>query len=319
MRYISLPGLELKCSQIVLGTSAFTPERKQAVFGILDAYREAGGNVLDTSRIYGAGKSEAVLAMWLQERHNRQEMIVINKGCHHFVDEQGRHYPEKHRVKPEIITADLKESLERMNLDYFDIYLLHRDDQEVPVADLMDVLELHRREGRIKTYGVSNWSTARIAAANEYAAGKGYSGIVVNSPSLSLAVINEPRWEGCTYVDRAYARWHEERQLALFSWASQASGFFTGLYTRDHCPNPDIARVYYNETNWERLERARSLAKQKGDAITANHIALAYVLQQPFPTGAVIGPQTPGELIDSLTALDIDLSEQERIWLEFNC
>lgn len=315
MKYFSIPGLERGCSQIVLGTSSFTPEDADDVFAILDHYVEHGGNTLDTSRVYGLGKSEEVLTMWLKARQNRQNVIIINKGCHHYVDATGCHHPEQQRVSPEILTQDLRESMARMQVDYFDIYLLHRDNPAVPVGELIDALQEHKNAGLIKAYGVSNWSTKRIDAANTYAASKGYAGIVVNSPSLSLAQINESRWGGCVYVDQDYIKWHEKNQLALFSWASQASGFFTGIYTRENVPNPDIARVYYNDANWERMHRAKQLAKQKGNQFSANHIALAYVLNQFFPICAVIGPQKVSELLSSLEAVNIELSEKERLWL----
>ncbi len=316
MHYITIPGISDCCSQLVLGTSLFTPKRKEEVFAILDAYVELGGNTLDTSRIYSNGKSEEVLRMWLQARKNRQQVIIINKCCHHHVDDQNHHYPDQQRVQPHIITEDLHESLDRMKVNYFDLYLLHRDDSRVPISELFDVLEWHRQAGRIKAYGVSNWSTERIAKAMRYTSSKGYSGIAINSPSFSLAHINEPRWEGCVYADRNYMEWHEKTQLPLFSWACQASGFFTGRFTPDNVPNPDIERVYYNNGNWERLRRAAQLATVKGSNFTANHIALAYVLNQPLPICAVIGPQNTAEMIANFEALRIKLTPQELAWLD---
>lgn len=283
---------------------------------MLDAFIEHGGNTLDTSRIYGLGKSELVLSMWLKARRNRDDLVIISKCCHHHIDEAGRHHPQCRRVKPEFIAQDIRESLDRMQVDYFDICLLHRDDPAVPVAELMDALQGHKDSGLIRAYGVSNWTTERMEAASSYCAAKGYAGLSANSPSLSLAQINEPRWVGCVYADQRYAEWHSRTQLPLFSWAAQASGFFTGRYAADSFSNPDIARVYYSEANWERFRRAQILAEQKGQGVTANHIALAYVLHQPFPISAIIGPQTRHELLDCIQATAIALSEQERLWLE---
>lgn len=316
MKYIPIAGLEQGCSQIIMGTSLFTPARKDEVFAILDAYVEHGGNTLDTSRIYSLGRSEDVLAMWLKARGCRGRLNIVSKGCHHYVDADGRHHPDIARVRPEIITQDLKESLGRLQVEHFDIYLLHRDDPSVPVDELFDCLEEHRRAGLIRAFGVSNWSTARMEAANAYAAAKGYPAIALSSPSFSLARINKPRWQGCIYADEAYIDWHAKTRIPLFSWASQASGFFTGLYSRQSGPNPDILRVYSNEGNWERFRRAGELAARKGIDFTANHVALAYVLCQPFPVGAVIGPQKASELLDSLKAVDLALAARELAWLD---
>ena len=316
MKYISIPGLQRQCSQIVAGTAGLTPEHKGEVFAMLDAFVEHGGNTLDTSRIYGLGKSETVLAMWLKARNNRNDLVIISKCCHHYIDETGQHHPLLKRVNPECIAKDIRESLDRMQVDYFDICLLHRDDQDVPVGELMDALEEQKESGLIKTYGVSNWTTERIEAAIRHCKTKGYAGLSANSPSLSLALINEPRWVGCVYADKSYAQWHRDMQLPLFSWASQASGFFTGRYLADIISNSDIARVYYNDINWERYRRAQALATKKGDWVKASHIALAYVLNQPFPICAIIGSRTAAEMTDSIKATDIVLTEAERLWLE---
>jgi Predicted oxidoreductases (related to aryl-alcohol dehydrogenases) len=183
----------------------------------------------------------------------------------------------------------------------------------VPVSELIDVLQEHKEAGLIKAYGVSNWTPGRIAEANRYAVRKGYAGIVVNSPSLSLARINEPRWAGCVYADDPYIRWHEKSRMPLLAWASQASGFFSG--TLKGGLSSDLIRVYDNAGNRERFERARQLALRKGSQYTANHIALAYVLNQAFPIGAIIGPQKVEHLRDSFRALAIQLSEAELRWL----
>jgi aryl-alcohol dehydrogenase-like predicted oxidoreductase len=316
MRYIAIKGLEQSCSQIVLGTSFFRPEMKDLVFEILDTYIAQGGNVLDTSRVYGVGQSERAIALWLKAR-NRKNVMLISKGCHHYVDQEGIHHPEQKRVRPEFITEDLKYSLENMGTDYFDMFLLHRDDPSVPVGELIDALEEHKQAGLIKTYGVSNWSTQRMDEAIAYANRKGYIGIALNSPSLSLAKVTENRWEGVVYADSKYINWHENTKLPLFSWAAQASGFFyyASRFKPEKFPNPDIARVYYSEENLERLKRATQLAKKIGNGIEATNVALAYVLNQSFPICAVIGPQKPLGVRSSIAAANIVLTEDERLWL----
>ena len=320
MRYIAIKGLKRSVSQIVLGTSFFRPEMKDLVFEILDTYIAQGGNVLDTSRVYGVGQSESVIALWLKAR-NRQDVMITSKGCHHYVDKNGIHYPEQKRVRPEFITEDLKYSLENMGTDYFDIFLLHRDDPSVPVGELIDTLEEHKRAGLIKTYGVSNWSTQRMDEAIAYANSKGYTGIALNSPSLSLAQVTENRWEGVVYADKKYISWHEKTKLPLFSWAAQASGFFyfASQFKPAEFPNPDIARVYYNEENMERLKRTTQLAQKIGNGIEATNVALAYVLNQSFPICAVIGPKKPSGVISSIASANILLTEDERLWLDLQC
>jgi aryl-alcohol dehydrogenase-like predicted oxidoreductase len=178
-------------------------------------------------------------------------------------------------------------------------------------------LNEHKRAGRLRAFGGSNWSTARLDAANAYARQHGLAGFAGSSPNLSLAAWNEPMWPGCLAASDPESRaWYTRTQLPLFAWSSQATGFFSGRYAREDRNIPGIGPIvstWFNEGNFERLERARQLAVHKG--VTSNQIALAYVLCQPFPTFALIGPQTIDELADSLVALDIALTPQEMRWL----
>ncbi|MBP1931349.1 aldo/keto reductase [Ammoniphilus resinae] len=311
MKMTSVKGLKKECSQLVLGTVFFSLKNSQIAFDILDSYFEQGGNTIDTAHVYGKGQSEKTVGMWLSCRQIRHEVIILTKGAHH--DANGP------RVTPEAITYDLMTSLDRLNIDYIDIYMLHRDNPHVPVDEIMDSLYEHQQSGLIRTIGTSNWTYQRIEEANNYAIRKGYPGFVVNSPNLSLAKPNEPRWPGCISVNQGYIDWHKRTQLPLFSWSSQAGGFFTGKYSPDNKEHPDMVRVYYNSDNWERLRRANELAYQKGNGITANHIALAYVLNHPFPTCALIGPEKTSELESSLKAIEVELSEDEMKWLDLRC
>src|SRR5947209_17905962 len=102
--------------------------------------------------------------------------------------------------------------------------------------------------------------------------------------------------------------------MPLFAWSSQAGGFFTGRYTPDNLENEDMVRVYYNEGNWERLRRATELGRKKG-GFTANQVALAWVLHQPFPVFALIGPHSVEELNSSVSALELELTPDEVRWL----
>ena len=314
MKGIEVPGLDKPVSRLILGTSGLSAD-PQAAFEMLDTFVELGGNTFDTAHLYNRGASERMIGKWLQARQNREEITIVDKGGHHYVAEDGTHDASVSRVNAKEITRDLMESMERLQVEYIDLYMLHRDNTSVPVSELVDMLEEHIQAGRIRRAGVSNWSYSRIEEANQYADQKGYHRLVVNSPSFSLAKINEPRWPGTVYLDRDYEDWHSRTQMPVFSWASQASGFFTGRFSPENKTNADMVRVYYSQDNWERYRRAETLAKQKGSQYTPNHIALSYVLHQPFPTCAVIGPQTVAELRDCFTALQLSLSPDECKWL----
>ncbi|MCS6776992.1 MAG: aldo/keto reductase [Chloroherpetonaceae bacterium] len=306
MQYGSIPGVALPVARIILGSMVCTTDAMEATRALLDAYVQAGGNAIDTAHLYHGGKSERAIGQWMQERGNRDRIVLITKGAH--PTDAGP------RVTPGDITQDLTESLDRLQTDRIDIYLLHRDDENVPVEPIIECLNQHCAEGRIVIFGASNWSTARIDAANAYARQQGLRGFSVSSPHFSLALTNEPVWAGCVTLDDAGRQWHRQNQMPLLPWSAQARGFFTGRFTPDDTSSEHMVRVYYNDTNWERYRRAQELALQKG--CDARHIALAYVLAEPYPVFALIGPATIAELQDSLRALDVALSPRERAYLE---
>ena len=160
MRTIRLPDVDKPISVIGLGTGtpkAFTPATYPRGAALLDAYLAAGGNCLDTAPVYSLGDSERTIGRWLRERQTRDEVILITKGCHPEFDPSdpfGK--PWQPRVTPEALYADVNDSLERLQTDFIDIYLLHRDDESVPVQVILNALNAERTRGRIRALGVSN-------------------------------------------------------------------------------------------------------------------------------------------------------------------
>ncbi len=281
----------LPLSRLALGTLGFSLATRDRDYALLDAWIEAGGNVIDTAHVYEDGDAERLLGLWLRDRPGvRERIVLVTKGAHPDGD--------RARVTPADIEADLRDSIERLG-GPIDLYLLHRDDPAVGVDELIDALDAHRRVGAIRAFGVSNWTLSRIEEANAYAAERGVAGVACNSPHLSLAVQNEPPWAGCLSATDAGSRaWHERTGMPLLAWSAQAGGWFAGA-------EPP---VYDNDDNRERRARAGQL----GDA---NAVALAWVLAQPFPTVAVVGPHSVEHLRASLEALEVELSADEVRWL----
>lgn len=306
MKYIDIAGVDKPVSNLMKGTDYFFHDRYELVANNIDAYLEIGGNCFDSAHIYCGGQSEEVLGRYMKDRGNRDQLIILTKGAHH--DQHGPRVTKQH------IEADLEVSLRRLQTDYIDMYGLHRDDPAQPVHLIIDALNEHIKAGKVGAIGVSNWTWQRIKEANEYAAANGLVGFSFNSPNLSLAKANEPFWAGCVSADAETCKWHEEVQLPLFSWSSQARGFFTGRFSPENRDNADLVRVFYSDDNWERLNRATKLAAEKG--VTAIQIALAYVLNQPFPTCALIGAQNVDELKSCDEGATIKLTKAEMDWLD---
>jgi aryl-alcohol dehydrogenase-like predicted oxidoreductase len=308
MEYISIQGVKKPVSRLMKGSDYFFHKDYEKAANNMDAFLAIGGNAVDTAHIYCRGQSEEVLGRYMKERNNRENIVILTKGAHH--DAKGP------RVNKEAIRQDLSESLERLQTESVDMYALHRDDPNTPVGAIMEALNEHIESGVVEAIGTSNWTWQRLQEANEYAAEHGLTGFSFNSPNLSLAKANEPFWPGCVSADAETCKWHEKHQLPLLSWSSQARGFFTGRFTPEVRDNEDLVRVFYSDDNWDRLRRAEQLAAQK--QVTPIQIALAYVLNQPFPTCALIGAQTAEELNSCNAGSQIELTRAELDWLDLS-
>ncbi|MGT2426502.1 aldo/keto reductase [Amnibacterium kyonggiense] len=300
MRYGEIPGLGKRMSRLVLGVDN-QPDLAHAS-AIFDHFIERGGNAFDTAYIYGGGSNERRLGRWIANRGIREDVVVITKGAH------------TPHCDPESLTRQLHESLERQGTDYADLYLMHRDNLEVPVGEFVDVLDEHVRAGRIRVYGLSNWGTDRFDEAVAYAKANGRIAPSVLSDHFGLAEAYDVPWAGCRHVtDPDSKRWLEERQVTLLPWSSQARGFFARARP-DDLSDAELVRCYYSDGNFERLARATRLGEELGVPATA--VALAYVLAQPFPTFPLFGPRTIAEARSSMQGLDVELAPEQVAWLD---
>ena len=297
---VTKPNGELKqIARIVCGaTIEGSPNLLTFGLALLDDYYERGGTAIDTAVVYG---SESIVGHWIKTRGARDEMTIVVKGAH------------TPNCTPEGLTRELGQSLEKLNLDCADIYMLHRDNLDVPVGEFVDVLNQHKNAGKMKVFGGSNWSLERLREANEYAKSKGLQGMQVASNNFSLARMIEAPWAGCISSSDAESRaWFAQNEFSLFAWSSQARGFFARA-DRDFTADEELVRSWYSDDNFDRLKRAQQLAAEKN--VSPVVIAAAYVLSQPFPIYALIGPRALSETRDSMDALEISLTPDEVKWL----
>jgi len=300
MRYGKIAGVKLPVSRLVLGCDNQANMPQAAA--IFDDFFEHGGNAFDTAYHYSGGAKERLLGRWIAQRGLRSQVVVTVKGAHPPL------------CTPEFLDKQLRESLERLQIDYGDIYMMHYDNVKVPVGEFVDLLNEHHRAGRIKAFGGSNWTLARLQEAQAYAAKKGLQQFSCLSNNFSLARMISPAWVGSiSATDPAFKKWMLESGIALLSWSSQARGFFTDRAHPDKKEDAELVRVWYSDDNFQRRERAIELARKKG--VLPINIALAYVLYQPFPTFALVGPRQISETVSTVQALSVTLTPEEVNWL----
>jgi len=316
MRYIEISGIDRPVSVIGLGTtsSIFSPAGDDRVGELIDAFLAAGGNCIDTAHIYGFGESEMSLGRWLGETGRRDQIVLITKGCHPYVDEAGHFGPP--RVTPEAIRADLSESLGRLGTDHVDLYLLHRDDESAAPGPLLETLNEEVASGRIKTFGASNWTVQRLAEANQYAADHALIGFAASSPGLSLPRPVEMQFPGTLFAGDDTRRWHAETRLPVLAWTSLAAGFASGRFRPDDKDVDESTMAFFSEDNFERMRRAEVVAERR--SVSALQVGLAFVLSQDFPVVALVGPSRVENLEGTMGALEVELTADEMRYLDLN-
>jgi aryl-alcohol dehydrogenase-like predicted oxidoreductase len=297
MQQVSVPGLANSLSQLILGCDNKDTWEEGAP--VWDYWLENGGIAFDTAHIYGGGKHETALGDWMAKRGVGKDVVVVVKGAH------------TPNCRPEAISQQLMISLERLQLDHAPIYIMHRDNEDVPVNEFVDALNQLRSAGKIGIFGGSNWSVERFQAANHCAANNHVQPLSILNNNLSLAVMEKPVWAGCITSNTPKTLAFLRGGGAIhFSWSAQARGYFLPKSLRDRLPEDTRPETCFgSEANAERRKRSEALAKTYG--VTANNIATAWVLNQTFPSFALVGSRTKGEIETTLSATKVALSEQE--------
>ncbi|ACS99823.1 aldo/keto reductase [Paenibacillus sp. JDR-2] len=318
MKQVKIPGTDLTSSSLALGGVPFgSALSEEESFALMDAYAGNGGNMVDTAEVYAnwlpgePSVSERTIGKWMKSRGNRNQLIVTTKGAHPRLSTM-----LTSRMSPEEIREDVEGSLGRLQADTIDLYWLHRDDNSRDVGEIVEPLNDLVKEGKIRCFGCSNWTTDRIQEAQLYAASHGLQPFSANQPMWSLASVDPSQLEDQTLVvmDEDMLGLHRRTGLAAIPYSSQAQGLFSKLAAgRLNFDNDSVAPKYRSEHNRKKLERIRTLAEEKG--ISVSQVVLGYMLSQPFPTIPIIGCHTHDQLEDSLKADEIRFTEADLAYL----
>lgn len=316
MKYARIPGLDKNVSRIFFGTAGDHFLAGDDCTELLDMVYAEGVNAFDTARGYGL--SERSLGEWITARGNREQIIILSKCAHPAAD-------GTRRVNEREIRADLAESLRYLQTDYIDIYLLHRDDPDVEVGTIVEIMNALYAEGKIRVFGGSNWTHQRIDEANEYAYKHGLQPFTVSSPNFGLAdQVQDPWGWGCISIsgpENEDARaWYHRNNMPVIAYSSLGRGLFSG---RVHGDEPEKAgeimdevamKGYGSPQNFERLRRCERLAAEKHCSIP--QIAMAWIYGQDLNTFAVVSTASAARMRENIGALHVELSKEELLYLD---
>lgn len=286
---------------------------EDSAYDLLDSVLASGINVFDSARSYGL--AESTLGHWLEKRNCRDKIVILSK-C-------GDVKNGKVLVNRQVILEQLQQSLEALRVNCIDIYLLHRDDPNTPVEEFIDTLNEIKAAGKIKIFGVSNWTHQRIEAANKYATSHGLTGFQVSSPNYGLALQVRDLWGGgcVTISGNEDARsWYVKNQMPVIAYSSLGRGFFSGRFKAGdyeearHCLDSFAQKGYLCEENMQRLQRAEKLAEKYG--VSVSEIAMRYVFSSEMNVFAVVSTKSPERLQMNIRAANNPLTKEDVKYLE---
>ena len=308
---------EVRVPALTFGTADFNRhDNDEIYFQYLDKYKELGGWCIDTARVYcdwlenGHDVSEGVIGRWLKSRGCRDEIVIATKGGHPAMG-----HMDVNRLDRESLIYDLNESLKCLGVDYIDIYFLHRDDPQVPVSEIMPVLNDFYKSGKIHFIGVSNWTTERIEQANKFAAENGMEPIRISQIRYSLAHASVDTFGDKTLVcmDTKEFKWYKEHNFPVMAFSPQAKGFFAKLAKGDSANNLPEGQ-YASTANLAKLARVKKLSEKTGNSPAV--IPIGYLNSQPFFVSSVFAISKMWQLEEDMSAQDLRYDEKTVAYLE---
>ncbi len=311
MKYITIEDTDLKISELVFGTArAGLSWDGEEGYKLLDRFISSGANTIDTAHVYSdwvpgeKSRSERFIGDWLKNTtHKREDIILITK-CGH-PDKAAMHIS---RMTKKDIIEDLEGSLQKLGVDYIDIYLYHRDDITQSVADYIELMEQFVGDGKIRYYGCSNWSTERMKEADKYCKSKGYRGFVMNQCLYNIAsdFMKPFPDETMETVDNTMLEYHKNNSSNLLvPYMALCNGFFSKLKSGDNID----ASPYNTEKCIELSKKIDILSEKYSASIT--QILLGFILNRETRFGSLFSVSSMTQLEDILKVSTIQFDPKD--------
>lgn len=287
-----------------LGGNVFgwTADRDQS-FEVLDAYRDAGGDFIDTADVYSAwlpghsgGESETIIGEWMAQRHNRDSVVIGTKVSKH---------PSFPGLSRSNVLSAAAASLTRLGTDYIDIYYAHYDDPSVPLEETVGAFDELVRGGTVRYIGLSNYSGDRIDEWFAIAEANGFARPVVLQPQYNL--VKRVAYE----LELAPRVAHHH--LGVTPYFALAAGLLTGKYKNaadiHGTSRQSYLDGYVSDESFMVVSELRKIAAERECAVSS--IALAWLLAQPGIAAPIASARTVQQLPDLLAAANIELTADE--------
>ncbi len=263
---------------------------------------EAGVNFFDNAEVYSRGESELMMGRVLKSKSwDRSSYTVSSKAFFGWRGPENK--PNQHGLSRKHLMEACHEALQRLQLEYLDLYFCHRPDKNVPIEEVVRTMNTLIQQGKILYWGTSEWSAAEIMEAHLVARQLGLEGPAVEQPEYNL--FRRQKME----VD--YLPIFRNIGMGTTIWSPLASGLLTGKYNNGI---PDESRLALEGFEWlkdktlsdEKLNRVRALeaVAQKLNTSLAT-LSIAWCLSNPNVSTVILGATKESQLTENLKALDV--------------
>ena len=312
MKYNTLGHTGLLVSELCLGTMTFAAGEGmwKPIAGVEQNLADelvrlsvdAGVNFVDTADVYTNGESEKVLAQAIANLGIARKDIVIATKAY------GRTGPGRNDVgasRGHIMDA-VEASLRRLRTDYIDLYQIHAADQVTPIEESLRALDTLVTQGKVRYIGCSNWYAWQIMKANGISEAKNLAKLDTLQAYYSIAGRD---------LEREIVPLLEDQRTGLLVWSPLAGGLLSGKFSREHQKPEDSRRSAFDfpivdkERTWRILDVLQPIANAHATSVAT--VALAWVLAKPFVTSVIIGAKRVDQLQQNLSAVDLQLTEDE--------
>ncbi|MFQ6113970.1 MAG: aldo/keto reductase [bacterium] len=314
MQYINLGRTGLQVSRICLGCMTFGSKKwrpwvieQEESRPVIQRALELDINFFDTANMYSLGVSEEILGRALKEFAKRDEVVIATKVYYRTKD-----LPNHGGLSRKHIMSEIEASLKRLQTDYVDLYQIHRWDYSTPIEETLETLNDLVRMGKVRYLGASSMFAWQFAKSLYLADLHGWTRFVSMQNHYNLIYREE---------EREMLPLCREEGIGVIPWSPLARGLLAG--TRDRKGQGETLRaktdeyakkLYDAENDFAIVDRVVELAKRKG--VKPMQIALSWLLHQPGITAPILGIRTIQHLEEAAEALNIELTEEERTYLE---
>jgi aryl-alcohol dehydrogenase-like predicted oxidoreductase len=293
-----IDGTELDVFGLCLGGNVFgwTADQETSL-AVLDAYRDAGGNFLDTADLYAGSQSEHIIGEWLNRSGSRAEMVIATKvGM----------AKERPGLGADNIRAGCDDSLRRLGTEYIDLYYAHQDDPDTPQEETLEAFDQLVQAGKVKHIGASNFSAERLAASLQTSDREGWARYVALQPHYNL--VERGKYE------QELQELCQEENIGCVPYFGLAKGFLTGKYRpggKDvDSPRAPRAAQYLERGGEAVLEALDEISEAHGGAPLAA-VALAWLAAQPTVVAPIASARSVEQLEELLPLAQLKLSTEE--------